>query len=176
YYRFKRDSPTGKVPIELQSVVPFYKELTALVEETEEQIKNEIGHIEQNHKNKMNLQNTIAMTISRLSPACCYSYLVCGLSNTGTGEYDRFIENARDFQDLVKKTIYDNFFARISEGSISGHYLHKFPDTLPDMQYRYLNLTEILDAGLVDVILSFGFVFLFFTLAFVTFNRYDVRA
>jgi len=176
YYRFKRDSPTGKVPIELQSVVPFYKELTALVEETEEQIKNEIGHIEQNHKNKMNLQNTIAMTISRLSPVCCYSYLICGLSNTGTGEYDQFMENAREFQDLVKKTVYDNYLARLSEGSISGHYLHKFPDTLPDMQYRYLNLTEILEAGLVDVILSVGFAFLLFTLAFVTFNKYDVRS
>ena len=117
-------------PQEMQIVAPLDEELTALVKETEEQIKNELGHIEQDHKNKMNLQNTIAMTISRLSPACCYSYLVCGLSNTGTGEYDRFIENAREFQDLVKKTIYDNYFARISEGSISGHYLHKFPDTL----------------------------------------------
>ena len=150
--------------------------LQELVEETEEQIKNEIGHIEQNHKNKMNLQNTIAMTISRLSPACCYSYLICGLSNTGTGEYDQFMENAREFQDLVKTTIYDNFFARISEGSISGHHLHKFPDTLPDIQYRYLSLGEILEAGLVDVILSVGFAFMFFALAFVAFNRYDVRA
>jgi ABC-type transport system involved in multi-copper enzyme maturation permease subunit len=85
------------------------------------------------------------------------------------------MENAREFQDLVKTTIYDNFFARISEGSISGHYLHKFPDTLPDMQYRYLNLTEILEAGLVDVVLSIGFAFLFFVLAFVVFNKYDVR-
>ena len=40
---------------------------------------------------------------------------------------------------------------------------------------RYSSLTEIMEAGLVDVILSFGFAFLFFTLAFVTFNRYDVR-
>jgi hypothetical protein len=86
------------------------------------------------------------------------------------------MENAREFQDLVKKTVYDNFFARISEGSISGHYLHEFPDTLPDMQYRYLNLTEILEAGLVDIILLICFAFLFFTLAFVTFNRYDVRS
>ena len=160
----------------MQMVAPLDGEVTVLLKETEEQIKNETGRIEQDHKNKMNLQNTIAMTISRLSPACCYSYLVCGLSNTGTGEYDQFIENAREFQDLVKKTIYDNYIFRISEGHITGNSLRKFPDTLPDMQYRYLCLTDILEAGLVDVILSFGFAFLFFTLAFVTFNKYDVRA
>ena len=162
-------------PPDLQIVIPLDEELAALLKEHEDQIKNEMSHIIQNHKNKMNLQNTIAMYISRLSPACCYSYLVSGLSNTGTGEYGQFTENAREFQDLVKKTIYDNYFSRISEKVSAGHIIHKPPETLPDMQYRYLSLTEILEAGLVDVILSFGFAFLFFTLAFVTFNRYDVR-
>jgi len=128
-------------------VIPLAEELTALIKDTEQQIRNETGRIEQNHKNKMKMQNTIAMTISRLSPACCYSYLISGLSHTGSGEYDRFIENAREFQDLVKKTIYDCFYRRI----------------------------YALEAGLVDVILSVGFTFLFFALAFVAFNKYDVR-
>jgi hypothetical protein len=43
------------------------------------------------------------------------------------------------------------------------------------MHYRYANMAEILEAGLVDVILSIFFTFLFFTLAFAMFNRYDVR-
>ena len=119
------------------------------------------------------------MNISRLSPACCYSYLISGLSNTGTREYDKLMENAQQFQDQVKTAIYDNYQRRIWKiggvTSFGGTRLHKFPDTVPDMQYRYSSLVEILEAGLVDVILSFGFTFLFFTLAFVTFNRYDVR-
>jgi hypothetical protein len=44
------------------------------------------------------------------------------------------------------------------------------------MHYRYASLAEIWEAGLVDVILSISFAFLFFTLAFTTFNRYDVRS
>jgi hypothetical protein len=120
------------------------------------------------------------MTISRLSPACCYSYLISGLSNTGPGEYDKLMENAEKFQDQVKTAIYDKYQRRIWKightTTFGGTRLEKFPDMVPDMNYRYSSLMEALEAGLVDVILSIFFAFLFFTLAFVTFNRYDVRA
>jgi ABC-type transport system involved in multi-copper enzyme maturation permease subunit len=172
YFTRMRDLPKDQIPSEYHVVIPLDEELTALIKDTEQQIRNETGRIEQNHKNKMKMQNTIAMTISRLSPACCYSYLISGLSHTGSGEYDRFIENAREFQDLVKKTIYDCFYRRIYAGGWSEFALHEPPETLPDLQYRYLGLREILEAGLVDVIL---FTFLFFALAFVAFNKYDVR-
>jgi len=173
--------PDAQIPLssKVQVVVPLDKELVALAQENDKRISNEIGRITQNHKNKMNIQNTIAMYISRLSPACCYSYLISGLSNTGTREYDKVMENAQEFQDQVKTAIYGKYQRRIWKiggmTSFGGTRLREFPDTVPDMQYRYSSLTEILEAGLVDVILSFGFAFLFFTLAFVTFNRYDVR-
>lgn len=175
YLLLEHHLPNTALPPRVQVVIPLDEELAALSKENESRINNEIGQIVQNHKNKMNIQNAIAKYISRLSPSCCYSYLISGLSNTGTGEYDKFMENAQEFQDQVKNTIYNNYFSRVYEGGSSGHILNTPPDTLPDMQYRYLSLTEILEAGLVDVILSFGFIFLFFTLAFVTFNRYDVR-
>ena len=175
YFKRMRALPKDQIPPEYHVVIPLAEELTALIKDTEQQIRNETGRIEQNHKNKIKMQNTIAMTISRLSPACCYSYLISGLSHTGSGEYDRFIENAREFQDLVKKTIYDCFYRRIYAGGWSQFALHEPPETLPDLQYRYLGLREILEAGLVDVILSVGFTFLFFALAFVAFNKYDVR-
>jgi ABC-type transport system involved in multi-copper enzyme maturation permease subunit len=163
-----------------KSVVPLDKELIALAQENNKRIANEIGQIAQNHKNKMNIQNTIAMNISRLSPACCYSYLISGLSNTGTREYDKLMENAQQFQDQVKTAIYDKYQRRVWKiggmTTFGGTRLHEFPETVPDMQYRYSSLVEILEAGLVDVILSISFTFLFFTLAFVTFNRYDVRS
>ena len=124
----------------------------------------------------MNIQNIIAINISRLSPASCYTYLVSGLSHTGTREYKKFTENAQEFQDEVKKAIYDNYEKIATKSFSQTTTLRDPPDTVPDMRYRYANMAEILEAGLVDMILSFGFTFLFFTLAFVTFNRYDVRS
>jgi len=179
YFRVKPRATTEELQSKYPSVVPLDKELVALAQENNKRIANEIGHIAQNHKNKMNIQNTIAMYISRLSPACCYTYLISGLSNTGTGEYDKLMENAQQFQDQVKSAIYDKYQRRVWKighvTTFGGTRLHEFPDTVPDMHYRYSNLREILEDRLVDVILSIGFTFLFFTLAFVTFNRYDVR-
>jgi ABC-type transport system involved in multi-copper enzyme maturation permease subunit len=175
YFKHMRALPKDQILPEYRVVIPLAEELTALIKDTEQQIRNETGRIEQNHKNKIKRQNTIAMTISRLSPACCYSYLISGLSHTGSGEYDRFIENAREFQDLVKKTIYDCYYRRIYTGGWEEFAFRKAPETLPDLQYRYLSLREVMEAGLVDVILSVGFTFLFFALAFVAFNKYDVR-
>ncbi len=179
YFQDKPHETEAFLRSNYQSVVALDKELIALAQENNKRIANEIGHIAQNHKNKMNIQNTIAMYISRLSPACCYSYLISGLSNTGTREYDKLMENAQQFQDQVKTAIYDKYQRRVWKighvTTFGGTRLHEFPDTVPDMHYRYANMAEILEAGLVDVILSISFTFLFFTLAFVTFNRYDVR-
>jgi ABC-type transport system involved in multi-copper enzyme maturation permease subunit len=180
YFGIKRHgTESAFLESKYKSVVPLDKELIALAQENNKRIANEIGQIAQNHKNRMNIQNTIAMYISRLSPACCYSYLISGLSNTGTRENDQLMENAQKFQDQVKTAIYDKYQRRVWKiggiTSFGGTRLHEFPETVPDMQYRHSSLTEILEAGLVDMILSFGFAFLFFTLAFVTFNKYDVR-
>jgi len=166
----------NSVPAFLASVVPLDAELTALNKETQDRINNEIGRIMQDHRNKMNIQNTMAMNISRLSPASCYSYLVSGLSNTGTREFEKFTENAQEFQDEVKKAIYDNYERRATKTYTQTIHFRDPPDTVPDMRYRYANMAEILEAGLVDVILLTGFTFLFFTMAFVSFNRYDVRS
>jgi ABC-type transport system involved in multi-copper enzyme maturation permease subunit len=164
------------VPTEERIVLPLDAELTALRKKNQEQIDNKIRQIVRNHRNKMKIQNTIAMNISRLSPASCYTYLVSGLSNTGPREFGKFTENAQEFQDEVKKAIYDNYEKREHKSGGQTTTLRKPPDTVPDMHYRYANMAEILEAGFVDVILSIGFTFLFFTLAFVTFNRYDVRS
>ncbi len=163
------------LPPDLAGVAPLDAELTALNKETQAQINNLIGQIEQDHRNKMNIQNAIAMYISRISPVSCFAYLVSGLSNTGTREYDKFRENAQTFQDEVKKVVYDNYERRVWKSGSQTTTLDDPPDSVPDMHYRYANMAEILEAGSVDVFLSFGFTFLFFTLAFAVFNRYDVR-
>jgi ABC-2 type transport system permease protein len=113
YFRIKSHIKKDFLQSKYKSVVALDKELIAHSKENDKRIANEIGQIVQSHKNKMNIQNTIAMYISRLSPACCYSYLISGLSNTGTREYDKLMENAQQFQDQVKTAIYGKYQRRI---------------------------------------------------------------
>ena len=46
---------------------------------------------------------------------------------------------------------------------------------VPDMQYQYTTLAETLQASWPDLALLFLFNLVFFALAFVRFNKYDVR-
>jgi ABC-type transport system involved in multi-copper enzyme maturation permease subunit len=43
------------------------------------------------------------------------------------------------------------------------------------MEYRYTTITQALQASWPDLILLFVFNLVFFALAFVRFNKYDVR-
>jgi hypothetical protein len=102
-------------------------------------------------------------------------YIVSGLSGTGVTEPDNFIRNAQKFQDDVKETFYDKVYFRFGiqkkvEGFNPGN-----PPSFPDMRYRYPTLSQALQIHWPDMLLLCLFDLLFCSLAFVKFNRYDVR-
>ncbi len=166
------------VKAETRTVVPLDRELIALDQERQKRISTEIKPIEQDYQNKRNIQNAIAMNLSRLSPVSCYTYLVCGLSNTGVTEFDKFMENAQRYQDEVEETIYDKYQVRFYKSELgSGFQTSNLgsPDAVPDIHYQYTSSAEALQAGWVDIMLLLVFNLLFFSLAFVKFGRYDVR-
>lgn len=172
------DSDTGK-----KANAQFEKELPPLNEEYQKRTANVIRQIEQDYKNKRNVQASIAMNLSRISPVSCYTYLLSELSGTGITEPENFDENAQRYQDEVKRSVYDNFVS-ISYGgvgmgtatsivSIDGFDRSKA--SIPEMHYRYQTLAEALQAGWADILLLFLFNILFFIAAFLRFRKYDVR-
>jgi len=167
---------------EKKAYAQYDSEALALKKKYEKRTADEIIKIEQDHRNKKNAQASIATNLSRISPVCCYTYLVSELSGTGITEPDNFIDNARSFQDQVKRTIYDNYIDKTySAGSMTvatNEMIEGFDPTkvpLPEMHYRYANLDEALQAGWVDILLLFLFNILFFAVAFLRFGKYDVR-
>ncbi len=161
----------------------FEKELPLLNEECQKHTANVIRQIEQNYKNERNVQASIAMNLSRISPISCYTYLLSELSGTGITELENFDENAQRYQDKVKKSIYDNFSIKSYGGVGAGTSTSIVPidgfdedkASIPEMRYRYLTLAEALQAGWADVLLLFLFNILFFSAAFIRFRKYDVR-
>ena len=164
---------------ETEIVVPLDRELIALDEECQKRIANEVKEIERNYENRRNKQNAIAMNLSRISPVSCYTYLVSGLSNTGTIEFDKFVDNAQRYQDQVERTIYDKYQTRYwKTGKFTGTQvisLFESPESIPDMRYTYTGLEEALQAGWIDLTLLLLFGVLFFVVAFLRFRKYDVR-
>ncbi|MEJ2701421.1 MAG: ABC transporter permease subunit [Sedimentisphaerales bacterium] len=161
----------------------YDEEAVAIENECQKRIADTIRKLEQDYRNKRNVQATLATNLSRISPVSCYTYLISGLAGTGRAEPDNFTKNADRYQEQVKAAIYDNFVIksyRLPGGSSASSTttVEGFGDSkvsIPDMTYEYTTMAEILRSGWIDILLLFAFNLLFFAIAFWRFNKYDVR-
>jgi len=173
-------SPRGEA--EKKAYAKYDAEVVALESECQRRIADAIRKLEQNYRNKRNIQASLAVNLSRISPVSCYTYLISGLAGTGPAEVDTFTENAERYQELVRAAIYDNWTIKsysmgggraTSTREVEGFDRSKA--SLPEMQYRYTTMADVLRTGWIDILLLFAFNILFFAVAFVKFNKYDVR-
>jgi len=150
--------------------------------EYEQRINMALGRLDEEHRNCQNTQTSIAMNLSRISPASCYAYIISEISATGTLEADKIRENTERYQAEVKENLYDKYIKKeviTRNGWASGgDYVRGFdPRTAPtpELKYRHANLDEALKTEWTDIVLLLLFNIVFFALSYVSFLRYDVR-
>jgi len=167
---------------EKKAYTKYDGEVVTLENECQKRIANAIRKLEQDYRNKRNVQASLAVNLSRISPISCYTYLISGLSGTGPAEPDKFTENAERYQEQVKADIYDNWIVKTyrmgGSRATSADVVEGFDRSrasIPDMKYNYTTMAEVLQAGWIDILLLFVFNILFFAVAFWRFNKYDVR-
>ena len=140
--------------------------------------------LQRNHDNALHEQETFAMQISRLSPICCFTYILTDLTGTGLMEIGNFTRQAERFQETVKQTVYDKYTYRQYGTSNGGYNMGFWNDRnidekktpVPGMyNYRYLGIREVIGNRWVDILLLTLYTILFFAGAFVRFLKYDVR-
>jgi ABC-type transport system involved in multi-copper enzyme maturation permease subunit len=156
----------------------YEEQIVPLARQYKQRIAEDVKRIAQDYANRRNLQYSAATNLSRISPISCYSYVVSALSGTGIHEPDNFARNAQRYQNQVEEAVYDRFHVRVGKIGI-GHGPDRFNifhlPPVPDMTYTHRALTEVLGASWPDVLLLVLFNVLFYTLAFLGLNRYDVR-
>jgi ABC-type transport system involved in multi-copper enzyme maturation permease subunit len=172
--------PSGEA--EKKAYAKYDQEVVAVENECQRRIADATRRLEQDYRNKRNVQASLAVNLSRISPVSCYTYLISGISGTGTAEPDKFTKNAERYQEQVKAAIYDNFILktyRLGGSSVSSvNVVDGFDSSkasIPEMKYEYTTMAEVLRAGWIDILLLFMFAILFFAVAFWRFNKYDVR-
>ena len=153
----------------------YEPQIERLFNECQRRIASKLMKIEQDYRNRKNVQLSIAMNLVRISPVSSYMYIVSGLSGTGVTEPDNFVRNAQRFQDDVQQIVYDKVYYRFGRHKTVEGFNRFEPPSFPDMRYRYPNLTEALQIHWPDILLLCLFDVLFCSLAFIKFNRYDVR-
>jgi ABC-type transport system involved in multi-copper enzyme maturation permease subunit len=176
-------SSSPRTEPEKKAYAQYDQEAALLDRDCEARIADTIRQLEQDYRNRRNAQTSVAVNLSRLSPVSCYTYLVASLSGTGTAEPDRFTAHADRYQQEVKRAIYDNFVIKryantsgstaTSVGTVDGFDSSRA--SVPDMAYPHATMVEAMCGGWVDVLLLVAFNVLFFAVAFVRFNKYDVR-
>jgi ABC-type transport system involved in multi-copper enzyme maturation permease subunit len=167
---------------EKKAYAKYDQEVVAIENECQRRIADAVRKLEQDYRNRRNVQASLAVNLSRVSPVSCCTYLISGLCGTGPAEPDRFIWNAERYQEQVKAAIYDNWIVKdyrlggsraMSTDKVPGFDPSK--SSVPEMRYEYTTIAEVLRAGWIDILLLFAFNALFFAVAFWRFNKYDVR-
>ena len=140
--------------------------------------------LQRNHDNALQEQETAAIQLSRLSPICCFTYILTDLTGTGIMEIGNFTRQAERFQEQVKKTVYDKYTYKQYGTQGGGYNMGYWNDSkidekktpVPGMySYRFLSIREVIGNRWVDILLLMLYTLLFFAGAFVRFLKYDVR-
>jgi len=169
----------------LRSISDVYNQAKAPIQEEVYRRRDlEIAQIEQEYLNDFNVQMTIGMTLSRISPMSCFTVILSEFSGTGIIELSNFREYSKRFQETVKQEIYDNYtYERYSlregstySGSSSKEGFNSERIAIPHLSnYRHVTFLQALKKVWVDILILCLFTILFFTASFVSFIRYDVR-
>ena len=161
-----------------KATAKYEQEFAPVSERYQKRLAEALRRLEQDYMRRMNVRSSIAMNLSRISPVSSYTYIVSEFSGTGVTEPDNFGRNAQRYQDQVKQAVYDKIIVKRDRGGEAYEYPNGFDPRdapVPEMTYTYPTLTQALQAGRLDIILLGLFAVLFFSLAFMKLNRYDVR-
>ena len=155
--------------------VKYQARVDSLAHEGKRRTAQRLRQMEQDYRNRRNVQDAVALNLSRLSPVACYSFIVSELSGTGVTEPENLLQNAQRFQDQVTDVFYDVAYARFRNQSRPEEYFKMGSLTLPDMSYTRPTLAQAVRSVFPDILLLICFSGLCLALTFMRFNRYDVR-
>jgi ABC-type transport system involved in multi-copper enzyme maturation permease subunit len=161
----------------------YDEQVVPIREKYSQRLATEIGQLTNDYDTRCNRQNDLARTINRLSPVGIVNSLMAEFSRTGYSEADNFMQQAKQYQETVKREIHDKYIFisyKSKYGSTSsvetekGFNERKTPLPVLD-NYRYVNIDVILRQNRIDIALLCVYGILFFACAFVSFLRFDVR-
>jgi ABC-type transport system involved in multi-copper enzyme maturation permease subunit len=162
----------------------FDEQVQPIREKYEQRIISEIEIMTNDFNMRSNRQNNIARNISRLSPINSINNLLVEFSGTGYSEIENFMQQAKQYQAIVKQEIYDKFEYKIyrSKGSTSSSTFLRDPNIkqselpIPVFDnYKHVSVAKVFQQNRVDIALLGFYCLLFFVCGFVSFLRFDVR-
>lgn len=125
-------------------------------------INSENDKLISDYRGRFNNLVTATKNITRISPTASFTFLSTDLAGTGLLEERSLKQAVVQYKDLIWDKPVD------SDGNISGDF--------PAFSYRRSSVSQVMsEGGLGNLAILLLFNILFFTVAYVSFLRYDVR-
>jgi len=144
----------------------FQQELTSKIDENN-------AALERDYQLKKKAQQTLAVNLSRISPASALTFGSMTLARTGVDEYDRFLASVRAYKPIYTKWV--NSKLGQSLNFQTGEQSKIKIDDMPQHSIAPESLGKSLARTLPDYVLMVVMILIFFVGAYVSFLRYDVR-
>jgi len=153
------------------------KVLNPIRNEYARKINDEINRIEDQHRLKKSRQNSLAISLARISPATSFSKITTDLAWTGEHSRQKFTKSAQAYQTVLNQALFNYIFRDINPNGgismgISGRINLK---ELPVFEFQRESLAETFKAIVLDVGLLLFFTVFCFVLVYVSFLKYDIR-
>ena len=149
-----------------QYIQDYQQQLTSKIDENN-------AALERDYQLKKQAQQTLAVNLSRISPASALTFGSMTLARTGVDDYDRFLAAVRSYKPIYTKWVNSKLGQGINFQT--GEQMKIKIDDMPEFSIAPESLGKSLARTLPDYSLMLVMIIVFFVGAYVSFLRYDVR-
>jgi ABC-type transport system involved in multi-copper enzyme maturation permease subunit len=149
-----------------QYIQDYQQQLTSKIDENN-------AALERDYQLKKQAQQTLAVNLSRISPASALTFGSMTLARTGVDEYERFLASVRAYKPIYTKWVNAHLGQAIN--FTTGEQAKIKIDDMPQFSIAPESLGKSLARTLPDYALMLVMIIIFFVGAYVSFLRYDVR-
>jgi len=145
----------------------YQQSLTAKIDENN-------AALERDYQAKKGAQQNLAVNLSRVSPASALTFATMSLARTGLDEHGRFLASIRAYKPIFTKWANAKMMRNINmqTGEQGGKVVL---DDMPQHTFDPETLGRSFARTLPDIGLMFVLILVFFSGAYVSFLKYDVR-
>ena len=151
--------------------------LNPIRNEFAQKINYEMNKIEDQHRLKKTWQNSLALSVARVSPATSFNKITTDFAWTGEHSRQKFTESAQAYQTVLNQALFNYIFRDINPaGGISMGIIGRINlKELPVFEFERESLADTFKAIFLDVGLLLFFTIFCFVMVYVSFLKYDIR-
>lgn len=153
-----------------------------IAKEYEERLDQTLQKFDEDYERERSARRALSLNIARLSPASAYTQAALNFCHTGIADLENFSRSLQAhyiqlYQAVFKYSFQDTFSSDDGKNnrSMGGDSSPEGKIDYPKFRYAFPAYEDTLRATAPDVILLVLFNLIFFSAAYFSFTRYDVR-